>query len=226
MREIKKLPIIMLPNVVFFPHTSLPLYVVDEVYEELIEDAIANNTPVGVALSVEENQYDSEFPTPNSVCGIGRPLILERMDDGVLKVLMRGIGKARLLEKEQEEPYPMYWAEIIHEERELLKTSYMKIERLKVILEEWLSDNVTNELERNQFLATMSTNNHVIDYVATFLIKDKNIRQLLLDNDSYDEKVNLLNVLIKDYLPFQEDAFVSEAVKEFESIEKISKFAN
>lgn len=104
MRQIQKIPILTLNNIVFYPNTSLPLYVVDEVYEELIQDAIATDTPIGVALSQNEMDYPDDFPEPREVCGIGTPLILERADDGTLKVLMKGHGKVRIIEMEQVVP--------------------------------------------------------------------------------------------------------------------------
>jgi ATP-dependent Lon protease len=226
MRQFRKIPVLTLNNIVFFPNTSLPLYVVDAVYEELIQDAIATNTPVAVALAQNEMDFTDDYPEPYEVCGIGTPLILERMEDGTLKVLMRGTGKIRLIELEQISPYPVYWSEVLQDEPEETKWVMTKLERLRLILVNWLKENVTNEIERNQFISTMNTDKHILDYVCTFLIKDREIRQLLLENNSYVQRVHLVNALIKDNLPFQEDVDVSDAMKDFESIDKVSKCAH
>jgi len=226
MRQFRKIPILTLSNIVFFPNTSLPLYVVDDIYEKLIHDAITTNTPIGVALSQSDIEFGEEFPEPFEICGIGTPLILERSNDGTLKVLMRGTGKIRLIELEQISPYPVYWSETIMDDEEDTRWVTTKLQRIKVILVNWLKENVTNEVEREQFLSTMETDKHILDYVCTFLIKDREIRQLLLENNSFSERVHLVNALLKDNFPFQEDLFVSDAMKDFESIDKISKCAH
>lgn len=226
MKHIKKVSLITLPNVVFYPNTALPLYVVDEIYETLIKDSITQSIPVAVSMSLDGELNSDPFSQPNEICGAGIPLILEKMDDGVLKVLMKGTCKVKLLELDRTISYPQYWAEVITEKRIPFSQYNLKVERLQAILIDWLTKNVTNQIERSQFIQTMTTPCHIIDYVATFLIRDRNLRQILLENNSYYEKINLLDVLIQDYLPYQEDIFVSEAVKDFDSIEKISKLAN
>ncbi len=226
MRQFQKVPVVTLSNVVFFPNTSLPLYVVDPIYEQLIKDAIADGSPVAVSLNADEHSMEGEFQEPSEICGIGTPLILERMEDGVLKVLMKGIGKIRLIELEYESPYPVYWSEVLIDDTEDTRWVITKIERLKLILINWLTENVTNQTEREQFISTMKSDKHIIDYVTTFLVKDKQIRQLLLENSSFVERVHLLNALIKDNLPIQEDLLVSDAMKDFKSIDKISKCAH
>ncbi len=224
MKHLQKVPVIVLPNVVFYPNTSLPLYIADDRYEELIEKALQENTFIGVAL---ENLNSDTDNSPSEVFGIGRPIFLERMENGILKVLLKGVSRAKAREVDQVLPYPIYWAEIVPDDKSVdLDFSNYKTQELKRILNEWLQTTIINSHEREQFLATMKTTKETIDYVCTFLIQDKEVRQILLENTNLENRIELLHLILDQKFPYRENVDVCEALKDFKGFQYIAKVAN
>ena len=77
MKEILKVPLFILPNVVFFPSTSLPLYIADQKYESLIQSAIQHGQFVGVSLQKDDSYFEGF--QGHEIFGVGRPIIVERI---------------------------------------------------------------------------------------------------------------------------------------------------
>ena len=220
-----KVPLLVLPNIVFFPNTSLPLYIADKSYEKLIQSAIQHNQLVGVSLEVDENIYEDFHGS--EIFGVGHPIIVERMNNGILKILLKGIHRVKCLSIEQYAPFIEANVEVIEDDisnKRLLKNK--KFDKLKEILDEWLNKTITDELERNQFCHTIDTKEKVIDYVSTLMIQDKGIRQILLENTNITERTDILSLMLDIKYPFYEKIEVCEALKDFENLENIARWAN
>lgn len=226
MREILKVPMIVLPNVVFFPNTSLPLYVADEKFEKLIQSAIQYNQYVGVSLEKDNIILDEDFNGHN-IFSVGKPIIVERMTNGILKILLKGVHRVRVLSINSYEPFLEATCETLPDEyyRSDVKFEH-KLNSLNAILEEWLTNTISNLDEREQFQQTISTQKSTIDYISTFLIQDKMIRQILLENTNLKERVELLSLMLTYSFPFYEKVEVCEALKSFENLENIARWAN
>jgi Lon protease-like protein len=215
-----QVPVIHLPNVIFFPKTALPLYIMDPVYEDMIKKSIEDGTHIGLCLE------DPSLGESSNIFTIGVPLIVDKLDDGTLKVLVHGVTKVQAIQVVQHLPYPIYECEGINENPDIDDETRFKLNRLHIILDLWLEKNVLDKQERDNFMATITEAEQVVGYITTFLVRDRKVRQLLLENNSFHEKINLLNILLKDYLPFQEDSFVTDAILDYEDIEKHAKCAH
>ncbi len=225
MKHFERVPVIVLPNVVFYPNTSLPLYIADDRYEELIEKAIQDNSFIGVAL--ERSTENDIQNIPFNIFGMGRPIILERMENGILKVLLKGVSRAKVIEVEQALPYPVYLAELIPDDHNFdINFINQKSQDLRRILNEWLKSTITDEFEREQFIQTMQSTKQIVDYVCTFLIQDKEIRQILLENTNLQNRIDLIHLIVSKEYPYQENCDVCEAIKDFQDFEHIAKIAN
>lgn len=225
-KELEIIPILSIPGVVFFPNTSLPLFVAEPLYIQLIHDCIENGTALGIAMAENDIYYSSGKLKPKNIFGLGRPIILEELDDGSLKVLIRGIGRGKIIAEHQHLPYPTYLIERHYDKSDGLKIHGPRITRLRAILDEWLVDNISEPIEREAFLRTLTSIYHVVDYIGMFLIQDKELRQLLLENESINERIYMLNILLKEENPFTEDKGVLSAIKSFESLEKHAKIGH
>ncbi len=220
-----RVPLLILTNVVFFPNTSLPLYIADENYEKLIHSAIQHNQLVGVSLELDENIYDDFHG--NEIFGVGHPIIVERMNNGILKILLKGMHRVRCLAIEKYDPFIEANVEIIEDaisNKRILKNE--KFNKLKEILDEWLKNSITDEKEREQFSHTIDTKEKVIDYVSTFMIQDMKIKQILLENTNIKERIDILSLMLDIKYPFYEKIEVCEALKDFENLENIARWAN
>jgi len=104
--EIEKIPIFPLPNVVFFPHTLLPLHIFEPRYKQMIADALQGDRQIGMALlHPRQESESSEGAKVFSTGGLG--LISEYKDlaEGKYDLLLSGRCRYRIIEFIQETPY-------------------------------------------------------------------------------------------------------------------------
>ncbi|MBK9129344.1 MAG: LON peptidase substrate-binding domain-containing protein [Phycisphaerales bacterium] len=100
-------PVFPLPGVVLFPHTILPLHIFEPRYRQMFADAIAGDSIVAVALL--RPGWEPLYHTPRApihrVVGVGRVVQHELVAEGNYNVLLRGVGRAVVLEELQKPPY-------------------------------------------------------------------------------------------------------------------------
>jgi Lon protease-like protein len=103
-------------GIVAIPSESVPLHIFEDRYRRMIEHCLLAepNSPAGefgiIWLS------DEELKQVGCACAIER--VLERMDDGRLNILVRGTRPFRLLERQDELPYPAGVVEFLAEQPE------------------------------------------------------------------------------------------------------------
>lgn len=87
-----------LPNLVLFPHIMQPLHVFEPRYRELLEDALADDRLVTMALLQPgwEADYEGRPPLYPDAC-LGRVMTHHRLDDGTYNMLLLGLRRVRLV---------------------------------------------------------------------------------------------------------------------------------
>lgn len=101
-----RLPLFPLPRSVLLPGGLLPLHVFEPRYRKLVEDALAGERLLGLALL--KPGYEASYhaaPDIEPWVGIGRLLAEERLDDGRYNVLVLGVARGRVTEEDRTGPY-------------------------------------------------------------------------------------------------------------------------
>ncbi|MFB3067911.1 MAG: LON peptidase substrate-binding domain-containing protein [Acidobacteriota bacterium] len=114
--EFEKIPIFPLPNVVFFPHTLLPLHIFEPRYKQMIADALQGDRQIGMALLHPGwERGSSEGEKIFSTGGLG--LISEYKDlaEGKYDLLLSGRCRYRIIEFIQETPYRIARVKLLSE---------------------------------------------------------------------------------------------------------------
>lgn len=223
--KLQKVAVLPIPDLVFFPGTSLPLYIVEPVFIRMVKECVENNMLIGISMAEPLVYiYGHRRPSPKNICGVGKPIILEELYDGTLKVLVKGFGRVKLGQVQQNLPYLIYECEEYndrHDEEGFLADT--KLERLKGLLDTWILETITDSIERQHFQENIASIHQVVDYVCMFLIQDHEMRQLLLENTSLTERIQMLDTLLKGPSPFYEDSTAVQAIKNYEILEKTAK---
>lgn len=108
--ELERLPVFPLPGVVFFPHSMLPLHVFEPRYLALTAHCLATCLPVGVPMiDPTRGDDDDGHPALVPLMGVGRIVAHERLPDGRYHILLRGVGRARLVEEYAADPGGFRW---------------------------------------------------------------------------------------------------------------------
>jgi ATP-dependent Lon protease len=91
------LPVLPLRDIVIFPFMIVPLYVSRERSIKAVDQALADNRMI---LLAAQKKQDEEDPGPDDIYGVGTVAVIMRMlklPDGRIRVLVQGIGRARVV---------------------------------------------------------------------------------------------------------------------------------
>ena len=99
-------PVFPLPEVLF-PHQVLPLHVFEPRYRAMTNDALTHEGFIAVALLRDgyEPDYFTRRAPIHCVCGVGRIIASEHLDDGKFNIVLRGVARARIV---AELPHRLY----------------------------------------------------------------------------------------------------------------------
>jgi Lon protease-like protein len=105
-------------GIVALPGEIVPLHIFEDRYRRMVETCLA-----AIAGSAESEfgiiwLSDQELKPVGCACAIER--VLERLEDGRMNILVRGTRPFRLLERQDELPYPAGTVEFLADEQEQL----------------------------------------------------------------------------------------------------------
>ncbi len=89
-----------LPNLVLFPHVMQPLHVFEPRYRDLLEESLAADRLVTMAMLAPgwERDYEGRPPLAPVAC-LGRVAVYHRLEGGAYNVLLVGLKRVRLLKE-------------------------------------------------------------------------------------------------------------------------------
>jgi len=94
------IPLLPLPNVVFFPRTYLPLHIFESRYRRMVRDAAASHQMIGMVLLKEGWETDYEGSPPIFPIGaVGRMVTVQALSDGRFNILLQGLGRFEIQEE-------------------------------------------------------------------------------------------------------------------------------
>jgi len=99
------LPVLPLRDIVIFPFMIVPLYVSRERSIKAIDQALAENRMI---LLAAQKKQEEEDPGPDDIFTMGTAALIMRMlklPDGRIRVLVQGVGRARITAFEEGLPY-------------------------------------------------------------------------------------------------------------------------
>jgi hypothetical protein len=132
------IPIFPLPNVVLFPNVFLPLHIFEPRYRQMVQDTLDGDRMIGMVLlrSGWEGDYEGRPPVYPIGCA-GLITHAERLPDGRYNIVLRGLGKFRVVEEESGRSYRVARVqslveELTDEDRKEMRTQRRRLETLLV----------------------------------------------------------------------------------------------
>jgi len=133
----RELPIFPLPNVVLFPNMALPLHIFEERYKRMVHDCLQADRYLGIFL-LQKGWEEAAEPLPYEVGGFGQIARAVKLPTGNYEIVVRGLGRVRVISYIQEIPYRRALVEFQEDEgddsAELRSQAASMVERLKKIL--------------------------------------------------------------------------------------------
>ncbi|MFQ5899191.1 MAG: LON peptidase substrate-binding domain-containing protein [Candidatus Methylomirabilia bacterium] len=174
-----------LPNVVFFPHTTLPLHIFEPRYRQMVADCL--NADKRLAVVLLKPGWEADYygrPPVYPVAGAGEITQWERLPDGRYNILLRGLGRILIDgEAPSERPYRIanaHWLDDVHPpggEQGLAP----QMEQLRHVLGQLLSQ-LPQPVPR--LLEVLTDRNHpgaLVDRIASVVTGEVDRRQSLLE---------------------------------------------
>lgn len=88
-------PVFPLPNVVFFPHTFLPLHIFEPRYKAMVGDALEGEHLIAMVLAREE-RLPGEVPAIHPVGSLGRIEVAEPLPEGRYNIALKGLARVAI----------------------------------------------------------------------------------------------------------------------------------
>ena len=90
-------------NVVLFPGENLPLHIFEPRYRLMINECYQEEKPFGIVLMRPESEHLQEEPYP--IGTMAEIVALDRMEDGRMNLIARGLQRFRILSQHRQKPY-------------------------------------------------------------------------------------------------------------------------
>ena len=187
------IPIFPLPNVVFFPHTLLPLHVFEPRYRQMLADCLAGERRLAVVLlkpGWEEDYYGR--PAVHAVAGAGEIIQFEMLPDGRSDIVLGGLGRI-VIEGEVPSPNPyriasVSWLDDVYPPRgeEALDP---QIERLRQMCGKLLSTLPQPVPGLVELLTDRDSPGAFVDRVGSLVVNEMEARQRLLELNDVEQRM-------------------------------------
>ena len=95
--RVARVRVFPLPNLVVFPHVVQPLHIFEPRYRELLEDAMADDRRIAMALLTPgwQEDYDGRPPLYRVAC-LGKVIAHQQLEDGTYNILLHGERRGRI----------------------------------------------------------------------------------------------------------------------------------
>ena len=185
MSAVIRLPIFPLPDVVLFPHTVLPLHIFEPRYRQMVQECLAGDKRLAMALlkpGWEKDYYGR--PPIYPIAGAGEIVQHEELPDGRFNILVRGTLRIGITtELPPDKPYRIVRARPLADRYpdEDLESLATRIERLKVFYLRIVSEIQKGQEETAKIFSGVKDPAIIVDRIAGAVISDTEARQKVLE---------------------------------------------
>lgn len=189
-------------STVLFPGTVLPLHVTDARTLALIEDALAGDGSLGVALIDPAGERSRESPQLCTVGSLGRIIHAERLPAGSYNVLIQGMQRIRFVEElASPRAYRRFRAELIPDPTEAaLGGASRELGRLESCIMSLRSSVEERDPELCEVLRSTPDPVQLGDVLAAAVVSDVGVQQRLLEAQDFAERLGLLIDVLTDVM--------------------------
>jgi Lon protease-like protein len=185
----KKCGVMLLPDCSLFPHGGLPLFIFEERYRIMLEEAIAGDCVFAVGRIREEGER--EIVSPIGTAGLIRAS--REQGDGTSQLLLHGVIRVRFTEWLDDKPYPCALIEPVMTGTMEPKIGEAAMKTLKGAVEDGITG-LPEEVQAAVFamLGQADEAGLMADLVAQQFVHDPDLRQELLETTATGDRVRLL----------------------------------
>ena len=170
------LPVMVLPGVTLFPNALLPLFIFEPRYREMLEEALSAGRMV--AMAMPRNQEESEV---EMIAGAGLVRACIRNDDGTSNLILQGVCRVRFTGWDQSSPYRVARVEELRSHEGEQDDLESKVIQLHALCARFKEQGIELPSQFEAYLNQITSIGVITDLVASTLITDPRVRQMLLE---------------------------------------------
>lgn len=204
--SLPQIPIFPLPNVVFFPKVFLPLHIFEERYKKMVNAALQGNQKIGMILLQEGWQSDYFGAPPVYPIGcLGKIEAHEKLPQGRLNILLRGLRRFEIADFVQYEPYRIARVRLLDDDPLLLETDQQLTEREAFLGQflRYLNDVLGIDLEEQKLDRSASLES-MVNQVASIIDIPVTQKQQLLEMPGVAKRYGIIRGIIDERLQHAE----------------------
>lgn len=201
-RHLKKMPMFPLPQIVFFPHTTLPLHIFEPRYRQMIRDVREHGWPI-VMGNLPENRTFDEFGRPAvlPVAGVGFMSQCEELPDGRFLIELTGVARVRIVEEHPPQAlYRTVAVELLEESDADFEETTELLNTLQVLILSLTQHNGKVGEYLQLMVQRAPSPGAAADALLAALVTDRDLRQTMLEQTDditrLDAAVNRLAELL------------------------------
>ena len=170
------LPVMVLPGVTLFPNALLPLYIFEPRYREMLEEALGSGRMLAMAMPRDNEETEVEM-----VAGAGLVRACIRNDDGTSNLILQGVSRVRFTGWEQEHPYRIARVERLPSREGASDDLTSKVTQLHALCARFKEQGIELPSQFEAYLNQITNIGVITDLVASTLVADARVRQMLLE---------------------------------------------
>jgi ATP-dependent Lon protease len=192
-------PVMTLPNTVFFPQALLPLHIFEPRYREMLRDVLASNRIFAVARLDPVRQQNSDEAEPLAhVASVGIIRACQKGDNDSSNLLLQGICRVEVKKIIREKPYRLIAVQPVtttagthHAELGMLRIEVMRLLNLRRRLGTPALKGMT------QFLESIDDVDSFADIAAFNLCESSALKQQLLETLETSRRLQIFAAALK-----------------------------
>lgn len=192
-----------LVNVCLFPGTTKPLNIFEPRYLQMVRDSVATGKPIALGFienveSVKPHKPGESLSYVREIAGYGHPTIVQERLNGTLLIFIQAEGKVKLgALKSSETPYLVVEGQLMPEQINPNEEAAKQVNVLNQILARWIHTHIPDPEQKNIFLSSLKGPQEIVGAFATYLVKDYDIQQMLLELNDINDKIKILHRLVE-----------------------------
>ncbi len=196
------LPLFPLPNVVFIPHSLLPLHVFEPRYRALVRYCLDRHRFMAVPrlLPGWENDYEGRPPVYNTA-GVGRIIRHQELADGRFYIVLEGLHRAEIRqETDDSRSFRLAEAQLISLPSARPETLRSTIQRARMMVAQLLSQGIGQDAGLEHLLESDLSADELLDRLAHASIRDPSTRQTYLETARLEQRTEMVTSALANAL--------------------------
>lgn len=192
-------PVMTLPDTVFFPQALLPLHIFEPRYRQMLLDVLAKDRLFAVArLDTRTESVPGAAEPLHRIAAVGIVRACQKTENDTSNLLLQGLCRVEVLNIVREEPYRVIAVRALasntagnQAEVELLRTEVMRLINLRRRLGQPAPQGIS------QFLESIDDTDIFADLAAFNLCEDAAFKQTLLETLDTRQRLKLFAARLK-----------------------------